>query len=155
MNELTVESDGLRVVVRVGEGDVWAATRAAFDAASAALGDGKTTHRGSPTYRPPMSPTGPVSASDRIRAIAARMLSDGRSRERRVIAKAVRDAGMKSEGLDAALSRDERFERDHNVAGRPIWRDVSVPRPPAPAPVPDSEKPDWMRTPTHANGATA
>jgi hypothetical protein len=150
INELTVESEGLRVAVRAERGDVWLAARAALDAAAAALG-----HRNDYSHHPPIE-SGASShgtASEQIRAIAAEMLADGRSRERRVLAKAVRDAGVKSEGLDAALSRDPRFERDHNVAGRPIWRDISVPRPAAPAPVPDSEKPEWMRTPIAANGA--
>ena len=151
MSELIVEHEGLRVHITAPPGvDVWLAARAAFDAARVApiVAPGEV---GAPPIRRGGAPS-PGGASERIRELAAEMLSDGRPRERREIAKAVRDAGLKSEGLDQALKRDKRFQRDHNVMGRPIWRDVSVPPPPAPEPLPDHEKPEWMRT---RNGAAA
>ncbi len=180
MSETIIESDGLRVAVRVDEArDPWPLAAAAFAAArgladtrtSLSIGacacETKSLPKNGPEEgfsdnlhthtRPDVgSVCVSASASGRIRELVAGMLADGRSQERRVLAKAVRDAGMRSEGLDGALERDpgHRFERDHNVAGRPIWRDITVPRPPVPGPVPDSEKPEWMRNPAAVTAAT-
>jgi hypothetical protein len=140
MSELTIESEALRITVRAAEGDAWAALRAAFDAATAAL-------NASPQpFSPPIHIGGENSrgsASERIREIAAGMLADGRSRERREIAKAIRDAGLKTEGLDQALKRDKRFERDHNVMGRPIYRDRYAKPRAAPEPTPGHGPAEW------------
>jgi len=145
MSELTIESDGVRLTLAAAKDvDLWPLSKAAFDAACAALHAAPETSSASSICIGSSTTTGSV--SERIREIAKDMLSDGRSRERREIAKAVRAAGLTSEGLDQALKRDKRFERDHNVMGRPIWRDTSVPAPLPPPPTPDHVKPEWMRT---------
>ena len=135
-NELSIGVPGLQVTVAC-EGDAWAVTRAAFEAARKAaeeesfsavslLKDSSST--------PPRAKT----KAERMREVARRVLADGRVHERREITKAVREAGLPAQQLDAALRRD--FVRDENVLGRPTYRDPSV------TPAPSREiRPDYAR----------
>ena len=183
MNEVTIEIDGLRVTARSDDegGDPSGAALAVFRAASEhtlrTYTSGAEGVSGSPpehTLRTYTSDAEGVSGSppehtlrtytsdaegvsesnsERARRVVAGVLADGRPHERRELARAVRDAGISSQGLDGALRRGGRFERDYNVAGRPVYRDPSVPPPPLAPLIPDSEKPEWMRTPPARNGA--
>lgn len=60
------------------------------------------------------------SQAAQLRDVARRVLADGRPHERREIAKAIRDAGLKAANLDGALKGH--FERAMNVMGRPTYR---------------------------------
>ena len=147
MNELILESEGLRIAIRAHENvDVWAVAQAAFKAAhQPPRGLDPTTSPLKVVGSPPPAPKRSGSAAEQMRQIAADLLSNGRSREQRELKKHVRAAGVRPDGLAAALKADDRFELDRNVMGNPIWRDRMATPPAAPLPKPDSEKPEWMR----------
>jgi hypothetical protein len=127
-NELTIETNGLRITIS-GEGDLWGVAKAAHEAAH----DYSSFRFG---YRNERNVTGsedrPENRSARIRDIARKILEDGQFHERREIARAVRDAGLDDRQLSTVLKGVEDFEKSEMNGGRPAYRDLSVGEPLAP-----------------------
>jgi hypothetical protein len=121
---VTIETPGLRVAVCC-RGDALAAAKAAFEAAKSI-----TSHVHAPRECEDVksdafgSSTPKTSKCARIREIATEILSDGHIHERREISRAVREAGLNTTCLVAALSG--RFEEGRAPDGRPTYRDRSV-----------------------------
>jgi hypothetical protein len=166
MGELTIENERLRVTVQAAaDGDVLlAAATAAFTSAEKNLprarrqspsspptggeeGNRLSPPEGGRKTRPPARRKG--SQADRIRVIAIRVLADGHLHERREIAAAVGAEGLRTQHVDTALSRDDRFVREENVMGRPVYRDSRAVRPPV-REQSEADRPDWMRSNGHA-----
>jgi hypothetical protein len=141
--ELTVETPALRVTVAAPREAAWKALRAAVEAVEGVVPPSVYIEGGT-------TPPGPGqhTMAGRIREIAREILADGRVHERREISKAVREAGIPAGGLDSALSSC--FEKGANVKGRPTYRDRGVPSGYSTKPIPDDEKPQWMRDPAPA-----
>jgi hypothetical protein len=126
-NELTIETNGLRITV-AGEGDLWGVAKAAHEAAH----DYSSFRFGYRTKRNETSPENRENRSERMRKIAREILSDGQFHERREIVRAVRDAGLDDRQLSTVLRGVKDFEKSEMNGGRTAYRDLSVGEPLAP-----------------------